>query len=408
MDDTISLLDLIGVLARRKWLIIGTTVFAALCILVFAIISLRLPPEKSPLPNTYTAKAEVLISEDSGTSLQSILGSSDLAGLAGLAGLSGGGGSSNAELALRLIESRTVLDQMVDEFDIIDRYEIEESVKANSRRILMDMTATEVDSGTGILSVSVEHIDPEFARDVANRYVQILDRRFQALGLDQTQSRVRLLEEKIGEVNEEITRLTGEIEAFQREYGAFNVESLVEEQVTIRSQIRSDLILKEIEISTYEGFSTIDDPALERLQAERDNLKKLLNEMEEGYSDFTSGLPSQQELPELATRFARLQREANVQATIYTTLRQQYELAQLSLQGEERTFQILEFAEAPDKKSGPSRAMISIITTITAFFLSVFLAFVLEYFERVKDDPEESRKLEEIKKNLHRRKKVNS
>ena len=40
-----------------------------------------------------------------------------------------------------------------------------------------------------------------------------------------------------------------------------------------------------------------------------------------------------------------------------------------------------------------SRSMIVIISTITAFFLTVFLAFVLEYIRRVKEDPEEVGKL---------------
>jgi tyrosine-protein kinase Etk/Wzc len=367
---------------------------------VFAIISLVLPPEDSPLPNYYSARAQVLITEESGTSLSSLLGSSELSGLAGLAGLGGRGGSSNGELALSLLGSRSLLDRIADEFDIIERYEIEESPKARSREVVREMMTSELDSATGILSVSVEHIDPDFARDMANRIVQLLDLRFQELGVDQTRSRANLLEDKINEVNIEISRLEGEIGDFQRQYGAFNVQSLVEEQVVMRGRIRSDLVLKEIEISTYEHVSTINDPVLQRLRAERDNLRELLNEMDQGYSQFASGIPSQQELPELAQRFARLEREARVQQQIYTTLRQQYELAQLSLEGEERTFQILEMAEAPDRKAGPSRAMISMITTITAFFLSVFLAFVLEYFSRVKEDPEESNKLAENRRRI--------
>jgi tyrosine-protein kinase Etk/Wzc len=379
---------------------VGTTAAAATGVVVFAIISLVLPPEDSPLPNYYSARAQVLITEESGTSLSSLLGSSELSGLAGLAGLGGRGGSSNGELALSLLGSRSLLDRIADEFDIIERYEIEESPKARSREVVREMMTSELDSATGILSVSVEHIDPDFARDMANRIVQLLDLRFQELGVDQTRSRANLLEDRINEVNIEISRLEGEIGDFQRQYGAFNVQSLVEEQVVMRGRIRSDLVLKEIEISTYEHVSTINDPVLQRLRAERDNLRELLNEMDQGYSQFASGIPSQQELPELAQRFARLEREARVQQQIYTTLRQQYELAQLSLEGEERTFQILEMAEAPDRKAGPSRAMISMITTITAFFLSVFLAFVLEYFSRVKEDPEESQKLAEIRRRI--------
>ncbi len=398
-DDTISLLDLVAVLVRHKWLIFGTTLIAAIGVLAYSVVSLVLPPDQSPLPNYYKATAEVLINEESRTDLRSVLGNSQIAGLAGLAG-AGGGGSSNGELGLSLLKSRSLLDLIVNEFNIIERYEIEESPRARSRTVVREMMQTDLDGTTGILSISIQHVDPEFARDVTNRLVEILNSRFQELGVDQNQSKANLLERKIAEVDQEIASLEAELESFQRRYGAFNVQSMVEEQVTMRGRIRSDLVLKEIEISTYEDFSTINDPALQRLRTERDNLRRLLREMDEGFSEFSTGLPSQQELPELATRFARLQREAQVQQQIYTTLRQQYELAQLSLEGEERTFQILELAEVPDQKAGPSRAMISIITTITAFFLSVFLSFVLEYFSRVKEDPEEGKKLKEIQQGL--------
>ena len=50
--------------------------------------------------------------------------------------------------------------------------------------------------------------------------------------------------------------------------------------------------------------------------------------------------------------------------------------------------------------------MLSIIVTITAFFLSVFLAFVFEYFDRAKSDPLEARKLEVIRDQFRFRKRT--
>jgi uncharacterized protein involved in exopolysaccharide biosynthesis len=79
------------------------------------------------------------------------------------------------------------------------------------------------------------------------------------------------------------------------------------------------------------------------------------------------------------------------------TLRQQYETAKLEADSTAKTFQVIERAEVPELKSGPSRGKISTIVTITVFFLAVFISFIMEYFERVKHDPIESAKLDEIK-----------
>lgn len=398
-EDTISLLDLIAVLAKRKWLIIGTTALAAVAILTYSIISLVLPTEESPLPNYYKAEAFVLINDTQQSSISAAISGSGLGNLANLAGV-GGGGGSYGQLAMRLLESRSLLDQLVEEFNIIEEHDWEEHIRTRSRNFIKNKATFELESGTGILSIAVEDTDPEFAYAVANRMTELLEERFATIGVSRTQSRADLLEEKLIEVEERISVLEQRIKEFQQEYGTFNVQDIVQEQVQMRARLRSDLLLKDIEISTYTEFTRINDPALQRLRAERESLRQLLQDMEQGTDQFDQVLLSQQELPELAIRFARMERDLEVQSEIYRTLTQQYELARLSLQGEERTFQVLEEAEVPDIKAGPSRAQISIITTITAFFLSVFLAFVLEYFSRVKDDPEEGEKLKKIKSYL--------
>ncbi|MDE7392761.1 MAG: lipopolysaccharide biosynthesis protein, partial [Treponemataceae bacterium] len=89
-DDEISLIDLFAVLLRYKVMIIVLTVVAAVGAVVFSIISLVLPPEKSPLPNQFTPEAHMLITESSsgGSGLSSMLSSSGLGSLASLAGVS--------------------------------------------------------------------------------------------------------------------------------------------------------------------------------------------------------------------------------------------------------------------------------------------------------------------------------
>ena len=78
-DDEISLIDLFAVLLRRKWLIIIITMLAAIGVVLYSVISLKLPPEKSYLPNTYTVTANMLIKDNNGSS------SANLSGAAGAA-----------------------------------------------------------------------------------------------------------------------------------------------------------------------------------------------------------------------------------------------------------------------------------------------------------------------------------
>ena len=169
-DDEISLIDLFAVLLRYKVMIIVLTVLAAIGAVVFSIISLVLPPEKSPLPNLFTPQAHMLITESSsgGSGLSSMLSSSGLGGLASLAGFSGSAGSSNSSLAVYLISSNPLLDAVTDTFGIVERYKIEKYVRASSRKALKKTLSAEFDDETGIFTVSFTDIDPVFAQRVVN------------------------------------------------------------------------------------------------------------------------------------------------------------------------------------------------------------------------------------------------
>jgi uncharacterized protein involved in exopolysaccharide biosynthesis len=85
--------------------------------------------------------------------------------------------------------------------------------------------------------------------------------------------------------------------------------------------------------------------------------------------------------------------ELTAQRQVYTQLRVQYELLKVNMASENPVFQILELAEVPDMKSGPSRGILCIIVTFAAGFFSVFLAFALNAVANIKNDPEAMAKL---------------
>lgn len=89
----------------------------------------------------------------------------------------------------------------------------------------------------------------------------------------------------------------------------------------------------------------------------------------------------------------KLQLELNAQREVYTQLKTQLELLKVKMQTETPSFQILEKPTIPDMKSAPSRGKLCIIVTFAAFFLSVFLAFLLNAIDNIKKDPEAMKKL---------------
>jgi uncharacterized protein involved in exopolysaccharide biosynthesis len=322
-NDEISLIDLFAVLWRRKAMIIALTLTAAVAAVVFAIISILLPPEKSPLPNEYTPAALMIINDasSSGGGMASMLASSGLGGLAGLAGVNTG--STFGDLAIYLVNTNTLLDSVVDEFDLIARYEIKKFYRAESRRALKKKLSASHDEKSGVFNIAFTDRDPVFAQQVVNYCVEYLQKWFDELGVDKNKLEQENLEK--------------------------NIENT----------------LREIQDLEIEGHS------LEQTVSGR--------------------LPAS--LPSITFEQNRIALELNAQRQVYSQLKVQYELLKITMASEKPVFQVLEMAESPDKKSGPSRGLICIIVVFAAGFFSVFLAFILNAVANIKNDPEAMAKL---------------
>ncbi len=401
-DDTVSLLDFLNVLARRKLLIgVGTALGAALT-LGFLVLSLVLPVSRNPLPDRFTSEALVLIENQSGSATDQLLNESNLGSLLNLGSV---GGSSFGQLALELLASPSLLDEVAAEHDFVDRFGIEEFPVSSARNILLAKSEVEFDSSTGILSIAYEDTDPVFAQQVAESMMLSLERRFRAIGLTRDTTEVSNLTTKLSEVETRIAEVEAELTQFQRENNVISVENMAQQRAGLEGQLRSDLILKDVEIEAYRELVPANDPTLQRLLRERTGLAEIIADLETGTPELDSLMTSQSRIPELAIQYARLERDLMVQTEIYTALSGQLELARLSVAGEQDIFQILERPEVPERKSAPSRSLIAIIVTVTIFFVLVFLAFVLEYFASAARDPEENAKLEALKDNLRLRRK---
>lgn len=316
-NNEIDLLDLFSVLWSYRKMIISVTAIAAVLVVVFAVISIVLPPDKSPLPNKYTPKAQMLIASNS-SGMSSALSSSGLGSLASLAGVNIPSSASNSALASYLVYSNTTLDAIVDKFNLIEEYKIEKSPRANSREAVKKLLSANYDDDSGVFTVSYKATDPVFARDVVNFVVSILEDRFAAIGVDKNQLTKKNLEENI-----------------------------------------------------QTSYNTILD-----LQNQVQNLE---NSVANVYS--SNGTPS------IMTDMSLLKMELEVQQTIYAQLKAQYEGLKVSMASEQPVFQILEYAEVPDRKSEPSRGKLCVIVVFAAGFLSVFLAFLLNALKNIKNDP---------------------
>lgn len=375
-----SLFRYLGILLKYRRLVFMMTAVGALGVGAFCAASILLPPKRSPLPNEYTASAIILVHQgvenDLSTSIRTALG-------IGGGPTDAGPGFDRSAFLLMVLQSRTLLDTISDEFGIAQRYGITDRIKSQSRTMLLKRLRFENTRATGAITISYRDVDPVFARDLANRMVAILSEWYSQNVGSSNQRQKMLLDEKIGEVQMDITRLEGRLNELQNRYGVLTAQDLWTSQASTLVALRSQLILKEIDIRNYASVSSADDPKRRQLEAERKNILDLISRLQEGSTETLDSSTSAKTLPDVQAEFNNLTVELEVQRKIYNTLSHQSEVMKLTSDSDP-PFRVMELAEVPDAKSGPRRMLIIVEVIVGAFGASIALALFLNGISRVR------------------------
>ena len=180
-----------GGMIRRRWALV-VACFLVGC-LAAAIYSLFLPKE-------YDATAALLPPQDGGAN-RALLG--NLAGLPGAGALAGGflpGMTSTKDIFLGILKSRTMQDDVIKKFDLVKVYELERSKAplSGARSTLQAMTNIRA-SREGVISVTVSAYDAKMAADMANFYIENLDRLNTTINVTEAGRSRLFLEERTAE-----------------------------------------------------------------------------------------------------------------------------------------------------------------------------------------------------------------
>jgi tyrosine-protein kinase Etk/Wzc len=387
LEDEINLVDLLMVLFERKKMIFSIVFFAIVLSVSVSLV----------LPKMYTATARVLPPQESKSALTGIL--SQAGGL--LSNLASGfiGGKSGPELYVGILESRTVADMLIKEFDLKKVYEQEYLEKTYEE--LAERSEIQVSHDTQVISVSVEDRDPQRAADMANLYVDALDQINRKVNITEGHRKRAFLETRLKKVKEDLVKAEIELKEFQEKYKLVSIDEQAKVAIEGAAKIKGEIIAAQTELQVLRQFGTERQNEAIILKSKIRELTNQLARIERG-APGTASLKSNNtakdnsdfyipfnELPELGMQLVRLMREAKIQEEVFKLITTQYELAKIEEAKDVDTIQILDRAAPPDYKSSPKRALIVILSTVVAFFLAVFLAFFMEYISRLKTDDHE-------------------
>jgi tyrosine-protein kinase Etk/Wzc len=386
-DDEINLMDLLLVIAKHNRFIIKLTIFAAIVAVIASLL----------MPNIYTGKTVILPPQQGASTASMLLG--QLGGLGGLAG--GAMGLKNpSDQYVGMLKSRTVADRIIQRFKLQELYETKTMVE--TRRALNGVSS--ITSGKdGFIIVEFDDEDPLLAANVANAYIEELDRFSQTLVVTEAAQRRLFFEKQLIKAKEDLADAEIALKLTQERTGMIQMDKQGEAIITAVAELRAKLAAKEVELSAMRTYATEQNPDYRQLREVVYGLRAQLAKVESNTAAGKGNIfvPTGK-VPEVGLEYIRKMRDVKYQETLFELLSKQFEMAKIDEAKDSAIIQVVDKALPPDKKSKPKRAVIVVLTTLMAFFIGILIAFFRDANERASKDAESAERVNLLRRYLRK------
>lgn len=383
-EKEINLIDYVIVMLKWKWLIIGITIS---CIIIAAIVGLL-------MPKTYRAETRILPPQQNNAFLASQIMNQVGGGLTGLSGMLGA--NSQTDLYVGMLQSRTVLDNIIKRFDLVKLYRAK--TFEDARKSLMKRINVLADAKSNVVVISVDDRDPQRAADMANAFVEELRGMTKGLAVTEAAQRRLFFEEQLKDVKESLIKAEERMRGFQEKTGTLHVEEQVKAVIKNISQLRAEIAAKEVETRVARTYSKPSNPDLQRAEAALSGMKTELAKLESKSGTGNDPMMPTGRMPSVGTEYVRKLRDLKFNETLHDLLLKQYAAAKIDESRDAAVIQVIDRAIAPEKKIKPKITSIVFIAGFVSFFTSVFAAFFMEQGEKIISEPGNRERIEKLKK----------
>jgi uncharacterized protein involved in exopolysaccharide biosynthesis len=332
------------------------------------------------VPNTYTSRTVFLPPQQQ---QQGSLAAAAIAQLGALSGLAAGaGGLKNpGDLYVALLGSVNVADRLIDEFKLMQVYDVEYRDKAREKLARnVDITLGKKD---GLITIAVDDRNPQRAADLANRHVDELRRLTNQLALTEAQQRRVFFEAQLKQTRDRLRQAQQALQASGFSQGALRMDARVSAETYAR--LRAEVTAAEVKLQTLRRTLSDSTPEVQQTLSTLAALRAQLSKLEEA-TDLTGA-------PDYVSKF----REFKYQETLFELFARQYELARVDESREGALIQVVDAAQPAERKSHPKRAWIAAGTAVaTLLLIGAFLAG-REAWRQASTDPTQGPKLDRLR-----------
>lgn len=375
--------EYLKIIFRWRKFVIQNVIFITLFSVVLSLI----------ITHKYTATTTILPPSSETESMLGLLSGGVLSSLSNISQVAGRlpGLTSPSDLYAAILKSGTIKSALINRFNLKKEFKVKTMYAAS--KALDKITKISV-TPEGIIEVSVTYKNKYLATDIANAYIEELDKFNTETSMTMGKKYRIFIEKRLKQVSDSLTYAENSLREFQEKHRTVVLDEEVKNAIEAVVKLKSDIILKEAQREAIGSVSSFDNPYLNNLNQEIQAMKSQLQKIEFGGPEKTNkeygagfSVPFAK-LPELSLAYARLFRDVKVQEAVYELLTQQYEQAKIMEAKDTPTIQILDRASPPEKRSFPKRTAIVILGFLFSLLGSIPMIFFYEYLIDMQRNPE--------------------
>ncbi|ADV83387.1 GumC family protein [Terriglobus saanensis] len=339
------------------------------------------------IPKQYKSTASIMPPDQQGGGammLAALAGGRGGGGLGALGSLASGllGGHTTTALFVSLLQSGTVRGHIIQRFDLKRIYH--SRYNADAAKHLGRVTKISDDKKSGVITIEVEDRDPVRARDIAQAYLDELNKLVTQTSTSSGHRERIFIEHRLDSVRNDLEQAQLELSEFSSKNSTIDIKEQTRAMVEAGARVQAEMLVAQSGLQSLRQIYGDSNIRVKETEARIASLQKDLVQMTgtsaplrsasseadgPATSDDDKGslYPPLRQLPRLAVPYADLYRRVKVQEAVFELLTQQYELARLEEAKDVPVVSVIDAPGVPEKKSFPPRLIVALALTFLAF-----------------------------------------
>ncbi len=296
------------------------------------------------------------------------------------------GANPEADRYMAILKSGTVVGAIIQRFKLDSVYEITSYKGEKTAKVLLDNTEFKIED-EGNITISVYDQDPQRAADIANFYVDMLNRTNSELSVRNAKGNREFIEQRYKKNLTDLAIAEDSLRLFQKRFGIIAMPEQTEASIKAAAEITAQLALKEVQVGVLRRTQSADNPAVIAGQIEVDELRSKLSQM--GRVGTSVGgdvkvLVPLNRVPDLGMEYLRRYRDVEIQYKVLQVITPLYEQAKVEERRETPSVIVLDKAGPAERKAKPRVSLFALFAFVVSSLVSLVGVFSVEWIQRVR------------------------